>query len=116
MPGNGADMATDVEIDRVLNAVSATLNDQGMREYNRSRVQELVTAALGGEPDIVVDDGGGLHDSSGSRIGAIRRTDSGEWIVDRQNPAAPRSDTEVPAPPRKSVMRGILSRLKSRAG
>ena len=90
-------MSTNVEIDRALAVVSATLNDQKVEHYERARVQELVTAVLGGEQTLTVDDGGGLHDASGARIGAIRRTPSGEWIVDRQNDTAERSNTAIPA-------------------
>ncbi len=90
-------MSTDVEIERALAAVSATLNDQKLEHYEPARVQEIVTGALGGEQNLTVDDGGGLHDDSGARIGAIRRTPSGEWIVDRQNDTAERSDTAIPA-------------------
>ena len=90
-------MSTNVEIDRALAVVSATLNDQKVEHYERARVQELVTGVLGGEQTLTVDDGGGLHDESGARIGAIRRTPSGEWIVDRQNDTAERSNTAIPA-------------------
>ena len=76
-------MSTDIEIDRALAAVSATLNDQKVEHYERERIQEIVTGTVGGEQTLTVDDGGGLHDESGARIGAIRRTPSGEWIVDR---------------------------------
>ena len=62
------------------------------------------------------DDGGGLHDDSGARIGAIRRTDSGEWIVDRQNPTAENSDTAIPTPGPQSALRKALSRVKSGSG
>ena len=55
------------------------------------------SGTLGGEQSLTVDDGGGLHDASGARIGAIRRTPSGEWIVDRQNDTAERSDSTIPA-------------------
>lgn len=95
-----AHMSTDVEIERALATVSATLNDQKVEHYERARVQEIVTGALGGEQNLTVDDGGGLHDASGARIGAIRRTPSGEWIVDRQNDTAERADTAIPAAPR----------------
>jgi hypothetical protein len=47
----------------------------------------LVESALGGEQRLRVDDDGGLHAESGRRVGAIRRTPSGEWITDRQNAA-----------------------------
>ena len=111
-PGNRNDMATEVEIDRALAAVSATLNDQQLESYDPDRVQEIVTESLAGEQKLQVDDGGGLHDESGARIGAIRRTDSGEWIVERQNTAAERSDTAVPKPPPQSKLRKVLTKLK----
>lgn len=92
-------MSTDVEIERALATVTATLNDQQVDGFDAGRVQAIVAASLGGEPALTVDDGGGLHDQSGARIGAIRRTDSGEWIAERQNAAAERSDTAIPTEP-----------------
>jgi hypothetical protein len=105
-------VTTDVEIDRALAAISATLNDHQLDHYEASRVQEIVTAALGGEQKLVVDEGGGVHDEAGARVGAIRRTPSGEWIVDRQNDAAERSETAVPSVPPQSKLRGLLTKLK----
>lgn len=105
-------MATDVEIERTLAAVAATLNDQRLEEFDPGRVQEIVTEAVGGESNLTVDAGGGLHDETGTRIGAIRRTDSGEWIVDRQNETADRSDTAIPAAPPEGKLRSLLSALK----
>jgi hypothetical protein len=95
-------MSSDVEIDRALAAVTATLNDRQLDNFERGRVQEIVTSALGGKQNLTVDDGGGLHDESGARIGAIRRTPSGEWITDRQNDMAERSDTAIPVAPAAS--------------
>ena len=113
--GIHADMATDVEIDRALTAISATLNDQGLEEYDADRVQQIVTESLGGEQKLTVDDGGGLHDESGARIGAFRRTPSGEWIVERQNTAADNSDVAIPKPSApKSKLRSLLSSISSR--
>jgi hypothetical protein len=89
-------MATDVEIDRALAAVAATLNDQKLEEFDRERVEQIVVGSLGGEKRLVVDEGGGLHEAGGTRVGAIRRTPSGEWIVERQNTAAEHSDAAVP--------------------
>jgi hypothetical protein len=100
--GIGDDMSSDVEIDRALAVVTATLNDQQLDNFERERVQEIVTSALDGEQNLTVDDGGGLHDESGARIGVIRRTPSGEWITDRQNDTAERSDTAVPTVPTSS--------------
>jgi hypothetical protein len=105
-------MPTDVEIERALAAITATLNDQKLEEFDPGRVQEIVTESLGGEPKLQVDDGGGLHDQSGARVGAIRQTDSGEWITERQNDAAQRSDTAVPSPPPQGKLRGLLTKLK----
>jgi hypothetical protein len=101
-----------VEIDRVLATVTATINDQQLEDFDRGRVQEIVTEALGGQPLLTVDDGGGLHDGSGARVGVIRRTPSGEWITERQNDAAERSDTAVPTPPPQSKLRKVLTKLK----
>jgi hypothetical protein len=105
-------MSTDVEIDRALHTITATLNDQNLEQFETKRVQEIVTESLGGEHKLTVDDGGGLHDESGARIGAIRRTDSGEWITERQNPTAERSDTAIPAPPPQRKLRSVLTKLK----
>jgi hypothetical protein len=104
-------MASDIEIERALHAVTATLNDQGLDEFETSRIQEIVTASLGGEPSLTVDDGGGLHDETGARVGAIRQTDSGEWITERQNDAAERSDTAIPAKPPESTLGKLKSKL-----
>jgi hypothetical protein len=104
-------MASDVEIDRALANIKATLNDQGLEEYDRDRVQEIVTGSLGGEQKLSADDGGGLHDETGSRIGAIRQTDSGEWIVERQNSAAESSEQAIPTAPPQSKLRKLMTRL-----
>jgi hypothetical protein len=104
-------MATDVEIDRTLATVTATLNDQKLEEFDSGRVQEMVTEALGGERKLTVDDGGGLHDETGTRIGSIRKTDSGEWIAERQNTAAENSDQAIPTAPPQSKLRKVMTRL-----
>src|SRR5947209_15232351 len=103
---------TDVEIERALNAITATLNDQGLEEWDRKRAQQIVTESLGGEPHLIVDDGGGVHDDTGRRIGAIRRTPSGEWLTERQNETADRSDTAIPVPGPQSKLRKLLTKLK----
>jgi hypothetical protein len=105
-------MASEVEIDRALAAIAASLNDQQVEEFDTDRVQEIVTGSLGGEHELVVDDGGGLHEDSGARVGIIRRTPSGEWITERQNEDAPRSDAAVPAEPQQSKVRSLLEKLK----
>jgi hypothetical protein len=103
---------TDVEIERVLATVSATLNDQKLDSFDRDCAQEMVAGALGGEQELEADDAGGLHDSEGVRVGAIRRTPSGEWIVERQNPEAHRPDAAIPSPPRERLLRKAFTRLK----
>ena len=105
-------MATDVEIERALATVTATLNDQKLEQFNAGRVQEIVTEALGGEHKLEIDDGGGVHDETGARVAAIRRTPSGEWITDRQNSTAERSDTAIPRKPPQSKVRSMLTKLK----
>jgi hypothetical protein len=92
--GKSSDMATDIEIDRALHAIATTVNDQRLDEYDPARVQEIVDGAV--EGSLTVDQGGGIHDESGARIGVLRRTPSGEWIVERQNEQADGADSEVP--------------------
>jgi hypothetical protein len=92
-------MTGEAEIERALAAIAAALNDERIEELDPERVQGVATEAAGRDPALTVDSGGGLHDPSGARVGAIRRTDSGEWIVDRQNPDAPHAGAPVPPPP-----------------
>jgi len=107
-------MTTDVEIDRVLAVLTATLNDHRVETFDPGAVQEMARGALGDEPVVSVDDGGGVHDASGTRIGTIRRSDSGEWIADRQNDAAERSGSAVPSQPPQSKLRALLTKLRMR--
>jgi hypothetical protein len=104
-------MSSDVEIERALAAVTATVNDQQVEEFETERIQEIVDQSLGGERKLTVDDGGGLHDEAGARVGAIRRTDSGEWITERQNDTAERSDTAIPSPPPQGKLRRALTKM-----
>jgi hypothetical protein len=110
--GNGDDMGTDVEIERALATITATLNDRQLEQLERDRAQEIVDDAVRDERKLRVDDGGGIHDERGVRVAAIRRTDSGEWITERQNDAAERSDTAVPAPPPQGKLRALLTKAK----
>ena len=105
-------MATDVEIDRALGTITATLNDQGLDEFDTDAVQRLVTQSLRGEQQLTVDDGGGLHDALGTRVGVIRRSPSGEWITERQNTATESSDAAVPAAPPQGKLRKLLTRMR----
>jgi hypothetical protein len=105
-------MSSEIEIDRALAAVAATMNDQEIESFKRGRVQEIVTESLGGEQELTVDDGGGLHDSSGVRVAVVRRTPSGEWITERQNEAAERSGTAIPSGQQPSKAKSLLNKLK----
>jgi hypothetical protein len=105
-------MSRDVEIGRALAAIAAALNDQKVETFDADRVQDIVTESLGGQQLLKVDCGGGLHDQTGRRVGAIRRTPSGEWITERQNDAAERSDAAVPAEPQKTGIGGLVSKLQ----
>jgi hypothetical protein len=109
-------MATDVEIDRALATITATLNDQRLEHFDGGRVQQIVAEALGAERGLTVDDGGGVHEPGGARIAAIRRTPSGEWIAERQNDTAEHSDTAIPSPPPQSKLRSLLTKLKVLSG
>ena len=105
-------MASDVEIDRALHTVTVTLNDRKLETLDTHRIQEMVTESLGAEMKLTVDDGGGLHDADGARVGAIRRTDSGEWITERQNETAEKADTAIPRKSEQTGLKGLLSKLR----
>src|SRR5436305_15115478 len=107
-------MATDVEIERALASLTATLNDRELAEFDARRVQKIITESLGNEPHLTVDDGGGIHDETGARVGAIRRSPSGERITERQNDAAARSDTAIPTQAPQRTLRKALTKLRGR--
>jgi hypothetical protein len=88
-------------IQRSLQAVAAALNDAGLDDFDVVRVQTIVNRAGGELLPLTVDDGGGVHDKSGARVGAIRRAPSGEWIIDGQNADAARADAKIPAAERE---------------
>jgi hypothetical protein len=90
-------MQADPAMQRVLKSIAAALNDGGLEDFDAERVQLIAATAVSGERTLTVDDGGGLHDETGVRVGAIRRAPSGEWIIDGQNTAAARSDAPIPA-------------------
>ena len=107
-------MASDADIERALTSLGPSLNEASLESFDRDRVEAIITEAVGGSTKLTVDNGGGLHDESGARIGAVRRTDSGEWIVERQNPAAERSEATAAAP--KGSLRSLLSRFRPGPG
>jgi hypothetical protein len=90
-------VASNVEIDRALAAIATTLNDQHVEEFERERIQQLVDSAVGQPLVLRIDEGGGLHDDQGARVGAVRRSPSGEWITERHDDAAAHSDAAIPS-------------------
>jgi hypothetical protein len=88
---------SQIEIQRSLQRVASALNDDGPDHFDTERVQAIIDLAVGAKPRLTVDEGGGVHDPSGTRVGAIRRAPSGEWIIDGQNADAARADAEIPA-------------------
>jgi hypothetical protein len=46
-------MASEVDVTRAINALTATLNDQKLKQFDETRVQEIVTGALGGEQKLI---------------------------------------------------------------
>ncbi len=105
-------MATNIEIETALEEIAAAVNGRRLEEFDPHRVKEILTEALGVEAALTVDAGGGLHDDTGARVGVIRRTDSGEWIIETQNPAAEGSHTAVPSPPRQGPLHRLAKKLR----
>ena len=69
---------TDTELNRVINALAATLNDQRAERLDRERLQAIATETLGGEPRLTVMPGsrtsGRLFDAAGVEVARIRST------------------------------------------
>lgn len=78
-------VATDVEIERTLNAIAVTLDDQALDHMDPERVQEIVDGATGGERRLHVRADGrraALVDLHGHEVAWARLAD-GEWTVGR---------------------------------
>ena len=104
-------MNSEGEIARMLNAVSATLNDQADQHFDPERVDAVAAGSgLTARADPGHPDTGWLLDERGARVAEIRRRD-GRWEVGRLAPA--RSETYVPPPP---PARGHLQQLLPVAG
>jgi hypothetical protein len=77
--------ATDGELSRTMNALTATLNDQKVTEYDVDRFQEIVTGALGGQPKLRVHRAspteGFLVDADGEQVVGLKR-DGGRWVTE----------------------------------
>ncbi|HET8757663.1 MAG TPA: hypothetical protein VFM58_16715 [Solirubrobacteraceae bacterium] len=83
-------MAADVEIERALNTLSATLNDQGLDRVDVDRLDEIVVASLGGAGRLhVFPDAerpqrlAWLRDSSDATVGRVKLAEDGHWTVSR---------------------------------
>jgi ubiquinol-cytochrome c reductase cytochrome b subunit len=81
---SGVTGVTDTELGRVINALTATLNDQRPDRLDRQRLQSLVTETLGGEEKLTVVPPRVLDDR-GEEVAAIRFED-GAWTVERTAP------------------------------
>lgn len=83
-------MATDVEIDRALNALSATLNDQRPDRLDPARIQAIVDGATGQERRLhaaaAADDVVILHDGAGRPVARVE-AGVGDWTVVREAPS-----------------------------
>jgi hypothetical protein len=103
-------MATDVEIERALRALSAILNERGVRRAEPERLDQLAAEAMGGRLSVRVQLSGGgsgawLVDERGERLGAVTLRE-GRWHAERSG--APRSDLVR----RRARWRRLLSRLR----
>lgn len=84
--------ATDVEIDRVLNAINVTLNDQRPDNPPRERLQEIADGATAQERRLEVRaEAAGrfvLHDADTREVVArVERAGAGRWTVQREREA-----------------------------
>jgi|1186.fasta_scaffold220010_2 hypothetical protein len=93
-------MVTDGDLARSLNALSTTLNDQKLGEFDVSRLQKIVTGATGGEPILSVHQGsptgGFLVDDDGEQVAEVKLADGG-WKVERWRESRS-SHAYVPSP------------------
>ena len=92
MSPEGPQAATDVEIDRVLNAINTTFNDQHPTDPPASRLQEIADGACGQERKLAVrvlspssfalDDAETHH-----HVATVEHTGEGKWTVGREREA-----------------------------
>lgn len=93
---------TDVEIERALNALNVTLNDQRLERLDLGRLQRIVTLALGGEERLrLVGDAdhagraAWVKDLDEENVARVELAAGPRWIVERH--AAARSGGYVPS-------------------
>jgi hypothetical protein len=82
---------TDVELDRVLNALQVTLTDQKVERFDPERFQQIVTGALAGQTGlkVVEEPGSGGRAARLEEDGrpvALVRLEGSRWETERRRP------------------------------
>jgi hypothetical protein len=83
---------SDVELDRVLNALTTTFNDQHPQSLEVSRVEEIATGSLGQERKIEARKTGewscALHKiDDNTKLATLERSPEGKWSAERERKA-----------------------------
>jgi hypothetical protein len=84
-------VVADIELNRAVNALSATLNDQHPDHVDADRLQEIVTGALAGDPALTVVpdlDHPSARLLEEGRVVATIALEDGAWTVRRTRPPA----------------------------
>lgn len=93
---------SDVELDRVLNALTTTFNDQHPPKLDVARVEAIATGSLGRERKIQARQAGEwrctLHRADdGLKLATLERSPQGRWSAERER-TAHGSPVAVPSP------------------
>jgi hypothetical protein len=83
---------SDVELDRVLNALTTTFNDQHPPALKTARVEEIATGSLGQERKLEARATGewscALHKADdGTKLATLERSPQGKWTAQRERTA-----------------------------
>jgi hypothetical protein len=83
---------SDVELDRVLNALTTTFNDQHPQSLEVARVEGIATGSLGDERKIEARKSGewscALHKiDDGLKLATLQRSPEGKWSAERERNA-----------------------------
>ena len=83
---------SDVELDRVLNALTTTFNDQHPAALDTARVEQIATGSLGQQRKIEARKTGewscALHKiDDGSKLATLERSPQGMWSAERERKA-----------------------------
>jgi hypothetical protein len=83
---------SDVELDRVLNALTTTFNDQHPPQLDVARVEQIATGSLGGERKLEARQAGEgratLHKArDGAKLATLERSPQGKWSAQREHEA-----------------------------